>query len=357
MVEGMSCCSVCGRGFEVRFRYQVRAEGGRYLYVCSTACQERLLGDGDACRCSVCGEAFSLEFPYQVAVRDGQRVYFCGTDCRGRAARAPLPVEDCGPRRIAVFNHKGGTGKTTTSVNLAAGLAERGRKVLLVDADGQGNVGASLGIRGERGLYHVLVHGARAEDVVVPVRTNLDVLTSNETLAAAELALAQRPNRDRVLRERLAHGTEGYDVVVIDCAPALSLMNQNVLVYADGVLIPVGCDYLSIVGVRQVMKTMKSVREVLRHDVRLVGVLPTFFDNRQRIARDSLATLHQYFGDRCLPAIRTNTKLREAPASRQTIFEFAPDSHGADDYRALVDYVLELTPSVGLEECAVSAAE
>jgi chromosome partitioning protein len=267
-----------------------------------------------------------------------------------------MPTADTGgPRRIAVFNHKGGTGKTTTSVNLAAGLAERGKRVLLIDADGQGNVGASLGIRGEKGLYHVLVQGARPEDVAVPVRPNLDVLTSNEMLAAAELHLSQRPNRDRIMRERLGDQTDGYDVVVIDCAPALSLMNQNALVFADGVLVPVACDYLSIVGVRQVMKTMKNVRELLRHDVRLVGVLPTFYDSRQKHARESLATLTTHFRERCLPPIRVNTKLREAPASKQTIFEYAGDSHGADDYRALVDYVLDLEPAVSLDDTAEAA--
>lgn len=352
-----SRCSVCENGFEVRFRYQVRAEAGRHVYVCSTACQQKLLESEGRCACSVCGNAFAFEFAYQAAVRDGSRMYFCSTDCRALAARTPQPLQNHGgPRRIAVFNHKGGTGKTTTSVNLAAGLAERGKRVLLIDADGQGNVGASLGVRGEKGLYHVLVQGARPEDVAVPVRPNLDVLTSNETLAAAELHLAQRPNRDRILRDRLGDGTDAYDVVVIDCAPALSLMNQNALVFADGVLVPVACDYLSIVGVGQVMKTMKNVRELLRHDVRLVGVLPTFYDSRQRIARDSHATLTTHFRERCLPPIRVNTKLREAPSARQTIFEYAPESHGADDYRALVDYVLDLEPAVSLDDSAPATA-
>jgi chromosome partitioning protein len=247
-----------------------------------------------------------------------------------------------GPRRIAVFNHKGGTGKTTTSVNLAAGLAEAGQRVLLVDADGQGNVGASLGIRGEHGLYHVLVHGTPVERATMPVRHNLDVLTSNELLAAAELHLARLPNRDRVLKERLGDRASGYDVVVLDCAPALSLMNQNALVYADSVLVPVSCDYLSLVGVKQVLKTLKNVKEHLSHDVALLGVLPTFFDVRNSIARSCIESLQEHFGERCLQPIRVNTKLREAPSVRKTIFEHAPDSHGALDYMALVDRVRSL---------------
>jgi chromosome partitioning protein len=240
------------------------------------------------------------------------------------------------PKRIAVFNHKGGTGKTTTSINLAAGLAESGRRVLLIDADGQGNVGASLGIAGQRTLYHVLVNGAKAAEVAVPVRDGLDVLTSNETLAAAELFLAERPNRDRIMRERLGDACRDYDTVVLDCAPALSLMNQNAMVYADSVVVPVACDYLSLVGVKQVLRTIRNVRELLRHDVELLGVLPTFFDVRNRISREAILTLRQHFEGRCYDPIRINTKLREAPSAKQTIFEYAPKSHGAEDYMRLV---------------------
>ena len=339
-----STCEVCRREFAVRFRYQVREEAGRYVYICSQLCQRRLLSGPGRCECSVCGDSFELEYPFQAVVRDGVRAYFCTPDCRSRLTElrssGPAPA-----RRIAVFNHKGGTGKTTTAVNLAAGLAEAGRRVLLVDCDGQGNVGASLGIRGEKNLYHVLVQGVSAAEAAVPVRPNLDVLTSNEMLASAELYLAQRPNRDRILRERLgdrilmADGAEGagYDVVVLDCAPALSLMNQNALVYADGVVVPVACDYLSLIGVKQVLKTLKGVREHLRHEVRLLGVLPTFFDVRNRISNDAIKALQKRFGDTCLPPVRINTRLREAPSARQTIFEYAPESNGAKDYAQLVN--------------------
>ncbi|MBC7171444.1 MAG: AAA family ATPase, partial [Polyangiaceae bacterium] len=260
-------------------------------------CQQRLLSaEGGACVCSVCRKSFSLEYPFQVAVRDGGRSYFCSTECRRDAIELATEAETpARPKRIAVFNHKGGTGKTTTAVNLAAGLAEAGKRVLLIDADGQGNVGASLGIRGEKTLYHVLVHGMHADEVAVPVRQNLDVLTSNELLAAAELYLAERPNRDRIMRERLGDRVSGYDVIVLDCAPALSLMNQNALVYADGVLIPVACDYLSLVGVRQVLRTLRNVHQALQHDVQLLGVLPTFFDVRNRISRDSMQALEKHF--------------------------------------------------------------
>lgn len=363
----VSQCSVCDRTFQPRFRYQVAEREGEFLYFCSQRCQQQSLGmvepvDGAPATaapaesksaastpvCDACGKTFALEHPFQVSVSDRGASYYCSMGCRGAAMAGAKRVSATGaprgqgPRRIAVFNHKGGTGKTTTAVNLAAGLAESGHRVLLVDADGQGNVGTSLGIRGEHGLYHVLVHGTPVERAAVPVRANLDVLTSNELLAAAELHLARMPNRDRVLRERLGDRASGYDVVVIDCAPALSLMNQNALVYADSVLVPVSCDYLSLVGVKQVLKTLKNVREHLKHEVALLGVLPTFFDVRNSIARQCIDSLQEHFGERCLTPVRVNTKLREAPSVRKTIFEHAPDSHGALDYLALVQRVRSL---------------
>ncbi|MFT5356211.1 MAG: chromosome partitioning protein [Polyangiales bacterium] len=337
-MDDRSRCDVCAKAFDVKFRYQVREEKGGYVYVCSTLCQRNLLAQGSCC--SVCDKKFELEFPYQVVVRDGGRHYFCTQECRAATPKLPARERPTEARRIAVFNHKGGTGKTTTAVNLAAGLAEKGKRVLLIDADGQGNVGASLGIRGEKTLYHVLVQGASVEEAAIPVRNNLDVLTSNEMLASAELYLAQRPNRHRVLRERLGSAVKGYDVVVLDCAPALSLLNQNALVYADGVVIPVGCDYLSLIGVKQVLKTLKNVRTLLQHEPRILGVIPTFYDVRNRISRDAVATLEKHFGERCLTPIRVNTKLREAPSMRQTIFEYAPESHGAIDYRRAVEEIL-----------------
>jgi len=245
------------------------------------------------------------------------------------------------PQRLAIFNHKGGTGKTTTSVSLAAGLAARGLRVLLVDTDSQGNVSVSLGVKAERTLYHVLVMGMRATDVAVKVRDNLDMVISNETLAAAELYLAGKQNRDRVLRDRLASAFDAYDVVLLDCSPSLSLMNQNALVAADAIIVPVACDFLSLVGVRQVIKTVKNVNQLLHHPVQIHGVLPTFYDARARICRDAVHALEEHFGDRVLPPIRQATRLKEAPAQGKTIFEYAPESNAAQDYQTVVDLLVD----------------
>lgn len=400
-------CGVCGSEFEPRFSYQMeeRVEqdaSGRprasFAFYCSQQCLEHSHAQGDAglTSCDACATSFKLELASQVLFVEKQRRYACSSECRqqileeARGVRlgdihaeqtatnteaesdeelppvlrptapppprgeviemtpaakkpAPAPVKDSAPRILAVFNHKGGTGKTTTSVTIAAGLAERGAKVLLVDTDAQGNVGVSLGLPVERSLYHVLVMGLPVADAVKTVRPGLDVLPSNETLAAAELYLAGRKQRDRVLASRFEGVLDTYDYVVVDCSPSLSLMNQNALVLSDAVLCPVACDYLSLVGVRQVLRTIKHVNKLLNHPVQLWGILPTFFDGRARICHEALDTLREHFRERCLPPVRSAIKVKEAPAQGKTLFEYAPGSSAATDYLQIVERLLAET--------------
>jgi chromosome partitioning protein len=390
-------CSVCTTPFDVQFRYQMEERDGAFSFYCSQRCLERSQvagadAGGQGATCDACAKRFRPDLVSQVFYLGGKRHYACSLPCRGQLQReasgarlgdiaaepppaitpaaelAPPPLVDASkpssaiaipimpapqakrppvvqktpgvPRTIAVFNHKGGTGKTTTAVTVAAGLAARGKRVLLVDTDAQGNVGVSLGASSERSLYHVLVMGLRVSDAVRTVRPNLDLLPSNETLAAAELYLAGRQNRDRVLSDRLANAAAAYDFVVIDCSPSLSLMNQNALVFADSVLVPVACDYLSLVGVRQVIKTVKNVNALLHHPVQIWGVLPTFYDGRAKICREAVATLKSHFGDRCLSPVRAAMKVKEAPAQGQTLFEYAAGTNAVDDYTAVVDAIV-----------------
>ncbi len=291
--------------------------------------------------CSVCASFFTPQFAYQVASLGSERRYFCHLDCRRKALGADAFLKRRA-RRLAILNQKGGTGKTTTAVSLAAGIAERGFDVLLVDTDAQGNVGTSLGVRGEKTLYHVLVEGADPSEIAIPVRGHLDVVTADATLASAEVWLARldpTPScpRDEVLARRLLPALKKYQYVVLDCGPSLSLLNQNALRLADEVLIPVSCDYLALVGVKQVMQTLKEVDRRLGHAVRVAGVVPTFFDARVNMAREAVETLRGHFKDRLYEPIRRSTRLAEAPSHRKTIFEYAPESHGAEDYRRLVE--------------------
>jgi len=348
-------CSVCSKQFEVQLRWQMEERDGAFSYFCSRGCYEASTTDSRGVPCGACGKRFVVELVSQVIAQKGARTYACTMECREQLVReaagarlseqipaAPhaAPTDQL-PRRIAVFNHKGGTGKTTTAVSVAAGLAARGKRVLLVDTDAQGNVAASLGIRCEKSLYHVLVMGLPPAEAAQPVRTNLDVLGSNETLAAAELYLAGRRERDRVLRDRLASTSQLYDVVVLDCSPSLSLMNQNALVFAESLVIPVACDYLSLVGVRQVLRTVKHVNQLLHHPVRIGAVIPTMYDARAKICQDALSTLREHFGPLCLPPVRATAKLKEAPAQQKTIYEWAGDSNAARDYDVVVDALIK----------------
>ncbi len=380
-------CSVCGGRFDVQFRYQMEERDQGFAFYCSQDCHGKAVrGEttGGA-TCSACRKRFRVELVSQVARVRGELRHACSEECRrqilaeagglrlgsvGAAESPPMSTlggdrTPCGPQkeaaaapvitvsgpppkrrmhapaRLAVFNHKGGTGKTTTSVSIAAGLASRGLRVLLVDTDSQGNVGVSLGVKADKTLYHVLVMGVRPEAAAVHVRPNLDLITSNETLAAAELYLAGRQNRDRVLSDRLSSAFAAYDVVVLDCSPSLSLMNQNALVAVEGIVVPVACDFLSLVGVRQVVKTVKNVNALLHHPVQIYGVLPTFYDARARICRDAFDALRDHFGDRVLTPIRSATRLKEAPAQGKTIFEFAPESNAAEDYQRIVDVLVD----------------
>ena len=340
MNKSESTCSVCSTSFEVQFAYQTQRTETEHFYFCSQKCHEEHLLAASSKKCNVCGTSFQLQYAYQQSQVDGQTKYFCTNECRSSG----IVLKETKRRethRIAVLNQKGGTGKTTTSVNLAAGLAEAGYKTLLVDLDAQGNVAVSLGLTSKRTIYHVLAEGANPSECVMNVSENFDALISNTSLAQAEVRLVNTPrNRFKVLANRMVSMTN-YDFIIMDCGPSLSVLNQNALTYADNIIIPVSCDYLSLVGVKQILRTLKKVNELLLHPVSILGVIPTFFDVRTRISVEAVNTLKSYFKDRVLPPIRINTRLREAPGHKKTIFEYAPDSRGSQDYRRLVESVVD----------------
>jgi len=239
-----------------------------------------------------------------------------------------------------VLNQKGGTGKTTTALSVAAGLAHRGYETLLIDFDPQGNVGVSLGIKSPRSIYHILFGGLEFEHATVPVRDNLDIITADPSLAAAEIELARITEGDRAyLLSRKLGTIYDYDFVIFDCAPAQSLLNYNALVYSGEVMIPVSCDYLALVGVKQVMQTLRRITEQTGKPMKIAGVVPTFFDVRKRVCVDALSHLQKTFGTRMCSPVRINTKLAEAPSVKKTIFEHAPDSNGALDYLKVIEWL------------------
>jgi chromosome partitioning protein len=367
MTIALQGCHVCGRRFDVKFSFQVqRNPSGAVQYFCTQKCQLQVREDKPArtaapapeqtrptaaanttgnVSCQCCQKTFALRYAFQQVTVNSKVEYFCSMECRQPVLRdleRRVQRSRRGPRKIAILNQKGGTGKTTTSVNLSAGLAAAGMRTLVIDMDAQGHVGVSLGAKSDHSLYHLLVEGLDFDDVVVTARENLDLIVANETLASAEIFLARmNEGRERMLKTRMEElDDRDYDFIILDCGPSLSLLNMNALTYADELIVPVSCDFLSLVGVKQILRTLRNVNRHLLHPVRILGILPTLYDRRNRISHESVSTLRGYFKEKVLPPIRINTKLKEAPSHKKTIFEYAPSSNGARDYGRLVEWLL-----------------
>lgn len=259
---------------------------------------------------------------------------------------------------IAVVNQKGGVGKTTTTVNIGAGLAQRNKRVLLIDIDAQANLTTHLGLdvqeddelesgevddgqQLEGTIYDVLKGTKTLPEVVIQRSDRIDAVPSSLFLSAADLELGGIVGRELILRRALEKVKDDYDYCVIDCPPALGLLSLNALAASDRVIIPVQSEYLALHGVRQLLDTIDQVRSVYNQDLSVGGVLICLHDNRKRLARAVSDTIRAYFGDLVFDTVvRTNVSLAEAPANGQTIFEYAPKSSGAEDYTALVEEIL-----------------
>lgn len=243
-------------------------------------------------------------------------------------------------RRIAILNAKGGVGKTTTSVNLAVGLAGRGHRVLLIDVDPQGHVGTSLGCwPGENSLAELLVEAVAPEDCIRPSFTNLSTILSDQRLEKAARILAGEYYRETKIKRLLA-GIEGYDFVICDCAPGVTLLNQNVLMFCDEVFVPVSMEFLAMCGLSDIEAQLEEARTMTAHDVHISLVIPTFYDGRNRKSKEVLDSLRSRFGDKVAEPIRINSRLSEAAAAHRPIFLYDPDSNGAKDYTVLAEEVL-----------------
>src|SRR5581483_8908235 len=247
---------------------------------------------------------------------------------------------DRGPtlaRVIAFANQKGGVAKTTTTLNLGVALAEKGKRVLLIDLDPQGNLTMSQGWNPDeidRSMFDVLVHRLPITEIV---RSNeVDVAVSSIDLAGAELALASMIGRERALEKALAPVRENYDYVLIDTPPSLGLLTINALVAADGVIVPVQCEYLSLRGLVQLENTLSMIRENLNPNVGIQGILATMFDRRLLHSREAVEILKENFGDLVLNTkIRKTVRYAEAPVKGQSIFKYDPGGEAASMYRDL----------------------
>ena len=247
---------------------------------------------------------------------------------------------------ISLLNHKGGVGKTTSAINIGAGLVELGKRVLLIDLDPQANLSLSLGIpRQKSTIYEAL----RGESELVPytVKEGLDVVTSTLDLSGAEMELINEAGREYILRELLEVVEEDYDYVIIDCPPSLGLLTLNALTSSTFVYIPLQTEFLALQGLTKIKQIIDKVRFRLNKKLSIGGVIATMYDHRKVLNRDVVETIRKFFGNRVFETyIRDNVALAEAPAQRKDIFSYNKRSNGAKDYLALSKEIVERTAQV-----------
>ncbi len=249
---------------------------------------------------------------------------------------------------ISVVNQKGGVGKTTTAVNLAAGLAEQGKFVLLVDLDPQGNATSGLGIKHnelEKGLYHALMGEHRLHDVVLnTAHEGLRVVPATADLAGANVELVNIEGREMKLSDILGEVKHAYDYVIVDCPPSLGILTLNGLVAADKILIPVQAEYYALEGLGQLLKTIELVKENIKPELQVLGAVMTMYDARTRLSSEILDELYKYFPSSIFRTVIPRTvRLAEAPSFGKSIFHYEPRGKGAKSYtrlaREVSDYI------------------
>lgn len=249
-------------------------------------------------------------------------------------------------RVIAISNQKGGVGKTTTAINLSACLAEKNKKVLVVDIDPQGNTTSGLGVEKENleyTVYHMLIRECRLEDCIQrEVLPNLSVLPSDVNLAGAEIELIGIDDKEFILKNEIDVIRDGYDFVIIDCPPSLNLLTVNAMTTADTVLVPIQCEYYALEGLSQLLHTINLVKERLNPILEMEGVVFTMFDARTNLSLQVVENVKENLNQTIYKSIiPRNVRLAEAPSHGKPINLYDPKSAGAEAYRDLADEVIE----------------
>jgi chromosome partitioning protein len=249
-------------------------------------------------------------------------------------------------RVFAIANQKGGVGKTTTAINLAASLAANDFQVLVIDSDPQGNATTGLGVTKDPqrpSLYHVLLGDTPPKEAIVPTEfEGLHLITADKNLVGANLELIDLPNREFRLRERIAEIRDSYAFILIDCPPALDLLTLNGLIAADSVLVPIQCEFFALEGISELMDTIERIRASFQHSLAVEGILLTMFDDRTNLTRQVAADLRGFFGDQVFETIiPRSVRLAEAPSFGKPILSYDPRSRGAESYIKLAKEILD----------------
>jgi chromosome partitioning protein len=247
---------------------------------------------------------------------------------------------------IAVANQKGGVGKTTTTINLAASLGVLEKKVLLIDADPQANASSGLGIDIENvtnGSYQLLEHAISAEEAIVQSSApNVDIIPAHIDLVAAEIELVDKDGREYMLRDSITHLKEKYDYILIDCAPSLGLITLNALAAADSVIIPIQCEYFALEGLGKLLNTIKSVQKIHNKNLDIEGLLLTMYDSRLRLSNQVVEEVQKHFQGMVFETIiQRNVKLSEAPSYGESIINYDAGSKGATNYLMLAQEIIQ----------------
>jgi chromosome partitioning protein len=247
---------------------------------------------------------------------------------------------------IAIANQKGGVGKTTTSINLAASLGVLEKKVLLIDADPQANASSGLGIdvdSVELGTYQVLEHTISAKETIVKTTSpNVDIIPAHIDLVAIEIELVDKEDREYMLKKSLIEIRDDYDYIIIDCAPSLGLITLNSLVAADSVIIPIQCEYFALEGLGKLLNTIKSIQNIHNVDLDIEGLLLTMFDSRLRLSNQVVDEVRKHFSSMVFDTIiRRNTRLGEAPSYGESIIAYDATSKGAINYLNLAQELIK----------------
>lgn len=241
-------------------------------------------------------------------------------------------------KTIAFTNQKGGVGKTTSTVNVGAGLCKQGKKVLLVDLDPQANLTYSLRLSSNRldnSIYNVLKGDIEPDEAIIS-HNGFDIMPSSIDLSGAEMEFANEPARETLLKNSLSKFSDDYDYILIDCPPNLGLLTLNAFTAVREIFIVLQSEYLALHGLSKLTDVIQVVKERLNPDIEITGIICTLFDGRKNLNNEVVDHIKDYFGDKVFDTlIRDNVALAEAPSHHKTIFEYAPDSHGAKDYEAL----------------------